>query len=183
MIQSVRHRIPSLSVLRRLFGSWEKWPFQNLTVGNHRFVHDFSVPCHKPGSVKTVCFPNFPLNVQPATRPIATAARKRTNDGDHNIHATLETVKPVIKKSTDDVIPGKGPPPDAPINCCMSGCANCVYLKYAEDLLNYYADGGQKALDAIEEEIEDENLKAFLRLEIRSHLDCLKTAKGSPEEC
>ncbi len=66
---------------------------------------------------------------------------------------------------TVSIIPGKGPPPEEPTTCCMSGCANCVWIQYAEDVAKYYKDGGEKAKAAIAK-IEDPNLKAYIMLEI-----------------
>jgi len=59
--------------------------------------------------------------------------------------------------------------PEIPTNCCMSGCANCVWIQYAEELAKFYEDGGEKARKAIEE-IDDPMMKAFLQMELKSVL-------------
>jgi hypothetical protein len=49
----------------------------------------------------------------------------------------------------------------------MSGCANCVWLEYAEKLSRYYRDGGEEAFKKIQEKVTDPNMKAFLLHELR----------------
>ena len=60
--------------------------------------------------------------------------------------------------------------------CCGSGCQNCVWLEYAEKLLNYYGtnyassnEGIHKAISEIEK-LNDQNLKSFLLMEMRMKL-------------
>ncbi|XP_031563345.1 oxidoreductase-like domain-containing protein 1 [Actinia tenebrosa] len=60
-----------------------------------------------------------------------------------------------------------GPPPSPPPRelCCMSGCQNCVWLQYMDEMIKYYKgnkDEAKKALD----DIPDESIKAFIRIEL-----------------
>lgn len=58
--------------------------------------------------------------------------------------------------------------PHPPTNCCMSGCANCVFIKYAEEVTKIFSDGGEQAKDIIMDNIDCPNMKAFLSLELRN---------------
>lgn len=56
-------------------------------------------------------------------------------------------------------------PPEIPACCCMSGCANCVYIQYAAEVADYFKQNSTAALKFVDS-IEDETLKTFLRMEI-----------------
>lgn len=68
------------------------------------------------------------------------------------------------KVNDDDDGGASKKPPEPPDNCCMTGCANCVWLKYADELTEYYKDGGVLADEAIDS-IKDPSLKAFLKMQ------------------
>lgn len=56
---------------------------------------------------------------------------------------------------------------DPPVNCCMSGCSNCVWIAYAETLAALSKDGGEQAKKMIEQHVTDTSLKAFLLTELK----------------
>ncbi|XP_006814745.1 uncharacterized protein LOC102801896 [Saccoglossus kowalevskii] len=68
-------------------------------------------------------------------------------------------------KGTAEEIPGRGPPPELPQHCCMSGCYNCVWIDYAEKLTEYYQDEGKHALEAVDK-IEDMTVRAFIKMHL-----------------
>lgn len=49
----------------------------------------------------------------------------------------------------------------------MSGCANCVWILYAEELSSKLRDGSSVARDIIMKEVEDPNMRSFLEMELR----------------
>jgi len=44
----------------------------------------------------------------------------------------------------------------------MSGCSNCVWIDYAEEMGKLYRDGGDRAREMINKEVTDPSLKAFM---------------------
>lgn len=58
--------------------------------------------------------------------------------------------------------------PEEPTTCCMSGCNNCVWIEYAEQLSKIFNDGGHKSKDIILSKISDPNMKAFLIMELKN---------------
>lgn len=65
----------------------------------------------------------------------------------------------------------------------MSGCANCVWIEYAEELSKLLGDNDDRIREIILSKISDPNLKMFLDLELRNlkHKRNNSITKG-PEE-
>eukprot|EP00057_Strongylocentrotus_purpuratus_P027333 XP_011681807.1 PREDICTED: oxidoreductase-like domain-containing protein 1 [Strongylocentrotus purpuratus] len=72
--------------------------------------------------------------------------------------------------ASDDAKSKRKEPPVAPDpeTCCESGCVNCVWIKYAEEVKDYYPDDQdhQERLKEILDLIEDYNVKMFVRMEL-----------------
>lgn len=66
--------------------------------------------------------------------------------------------------------------PTPPNNCCMSGCANCVWIQYADELTSKLRNGSDVARDIIMNEVQDTNMRSFLEMELR-----LLKAKKDPK--
>lgn len=49
----------------------------------------------------------------------------------------------------------------------MSGCANCVWIQYAEELSSKLRDGSDVAREIIMKEVQDTNMRSFLEMELR----------------
>uniref|UniRef100_A0A8D8SEB2 Oxidoreductase-like domain-containing protein 1 n=1 Tax=Cacopsylla melanoneura TaxID=428564 RepID=A0A8D8SEB2_9HEMI len=64
--------------------------------------------------------------------------------------------------------------PEEPTTCCMSGCANCVWIEYAEKLNELFQGESDKARQIILNKVQDPNMKAFLQME----LDTLEKKKN-----
>ncbi|CAD1468919.1 unnamed protein product, partial [Heterotrigona itama] len=54
-----------------------------------------------------------------------------------------------------------------PTNCCMSGCANCVWIQYAEKLSATLEKSDVDMQKLILDKVQDPNMKAFLSMELR----------------
>ncbi|KAK6624070.1 hypothetical protein RUM43_004612 [Polyplax serrata] len=52
--------------------------------------------------------------------------------------------------------------PPEPSHCCKSGCANCVWIKYAQEVAQLFDNGDMIAKKKIMEKVEDPQLRAFL---------------------
>ena len=56
---------------------------------------------------------------------------------------------------------------------CFKGCANCVWLDYAEEVVRYYDSRGmtsnfEELLKTVDKNVEDPMVKAFVKMELKS---------------
>ncbi|EDW83683.1 uncharacterized protein Dwil_GK13547 [Drosophila willistoni] len=72
--------------------------------------------------------------------------------------------------------------PPEPTNCCMSGCANCVWLDYAQTLSKLLNDNDECAREIILKKITDPNLKMFLSLELRNLKKLRESNPDKPDD-
>lgn len=61
--------------------------------------------------------------------------------------------------------------PEEPTDCCMSGCANCVWIQYAEELKSKFFSSDEELRSIIMNKISDPNMKMFLSLELNNLSD------------
>ena len=59
--------------------------------------------------------------------------------------------------------------PEPPTNCCMSGCAKCVWIEYANELGHILQDRAE-VTEHILNAVEDPSLKIFLSIELKDRI-------------
>ena len=60
-----------------------------------------------------------------------------------------------IPPNKDETKDGPSLPPEVPSTCCASGCASCVWLDYAEEVVKYYEHKAEKlSCDQLLKEVE-----------------------------
>jgi len=106
---------------------------------------------HQSYSISEVFSPRIPKCCS-----FSTGSLKEVNP----LPATKKTAQSATKELTKVLL-------DPPTNCCMSGCSNCVWIAYAENLAKLSVEGGEQAIKIIEQHVSDPCLKAFLLTELR----------------
>ncbi|XP_026486994.1 oxidoreductase-like domain-containing protein 1 [Vanessa tameamea] len=56
---------------------------------------------------------------------------------------------------------------EPPTACCRSGCANCVFIVWAEALATKFETAGPEITEKIMKEVDDPSMRAYLELELR----------------
>ncbi|XP_013199782.1 oxidoreductase-like domain-containing protein 1 [Amyelois transitella] len=56
---------------------------------------------------------------------------------------------------------------EPPTACCQSGCANCVFIVWAEALTKKMDNAGPEIAEKILKMVEDPSMKAYLEMELR----------------
>ncbi|CAG5051668.1 unnamed protein product [Parnassius apollo] len=56
---------------------------------------------------------------------------------------------------------------DPPTACCRSGCANCVFIIWAEALASKMENAGPDITEKILKMVDDPSMKAYLEMELR----------------
>ncbi|XP_039754211.1 oxidoreductase-like domain-containing protein 1 [Pararge aegeria] len=56
---------------------------------------------------------------------------------------------------------------EPPTACCRSGCANCVFIVWAEALTSNMENAGPEIAEKIMKSVDDPSMRAYLELELR----------------
>ena len=81
----------------------------------------------------------------------------------------------VEREAVKEEVSEEGPKaaPELPTTCCESGCANCVWLDYGQELVEYYQARGEvvgldQLLEVVRGSVQDPMVRAFVVMELKA---------------
>ncbi|XP_037571943.1 oxidoreductase-like domain-containing protein 1 [Dermacentor silvarum] len=108
------------------------------------------------------------VGLRPPPHPLAGSRHLSSDCGnDDPTTAKSNTTSEAIRPSEGSANGTAAEPPVPPgkDECCGSGCSNCVWLDYAEGLVEFYKDGEARAAEAVAK-IPDPNVRQFVKTEL-----------------
>lgn len=84
-----------------------------------------------------------------------------------------KTLKKAYVETARDPEAPKPPEPPAAELCCMSGCASCVWMVYADELMQFYRGGDKDKATIIGEVsklIDDPSMREYIIMELKTRI-------------
>nr|XP_034830344.1 oxidoreductase-like domain-containing protein 1 [Maniola hyperantus] len=88
-------------------------------------------------------------------RQILLYCNNQTNEADEEKEREIERIK---KNASLE---------EPPTGCCGTGCANCVFIVWAEALSSKMQNAGPEIAEKIMKSVDDPSMRAYLELELR----------------
>ncbi|XP_061713583.1 oxidoreductase-like domain-containing protein 1 [Cydia pomonella] len=82
-------------------------------------------------------------------------------------YCTTKTEAEIEKEKELERIANDASIDEPPTACCQSGCANCVFIVWAETLTKKMNNAGPEIVEKIMKSVQDPSLRAYLEMELR----------------
>ncbi|XP_063618408.1 oxidoreductase-like domain-containing protein 1 [Cydia splendana] len=82
-------------------------------------------------------------------------------------YCTTKTEAEIEKEKELERIANDASIDEPPTSCCQSGCANCVFIVWAETLSKKMNNAGPEIAEKIMKSVQDPSLRAYLEMELR----------------
>lgn len=76
------------------------------------------------------------------------------------------TIRFIRRKLSDGEVPLK-PELPSPELCCMTGCPNCIFITYADDLIDYCRAVGKDPKEEVKLVTTDPNIRVMIEMLLR----------------
>ncbi|XP_063533568.1 oxidoreductase-like domain-containing protein 1 [Cydia strobilella] len=91
----------------------------------------------------------------------------RNNSRPRIEYCTIKTEAEIEKEKELERIANDASIDEPPTACCQSGCANCVFIVWAETLSKKMNNAGPEIAEKIMKSVQDPCLRAYLEMELR----------------